>query len=70
MQEGGYELDCTCHGFDKLLEYMRKGKLPPKLDVDDLVCNLHLHHASGRHALKVHGIACASGNWDDDVCML
>lgn len=38
MQGGAYELDCTCHGFDKLLEYMRRGKLPSKLDVDDLVC--------------------------------
>ena len=38
VQGGAYELDCSCHGFDKLLEYMRKGKLPPQLDVDDLVC--------------------------------
>jgi hypothetical protein len=38
VQGGAYELEHNCHGFDKLLEYMRRGKLPSNLDVDDLVC--------------------------------
>ena len=76
MQGGAYELEHNCHGFDKLLEYMRRGKLPSKLDVDDLVCKAA--NASCvimddmRLQVAAHGVACASGNYDDidAVCML
>lgn len=37
VRNGAYALDCDGAGFDKMLDYMRTGRLSSHLSADDLV---------------------------------
>jgi hypothetical protein len=50
VRDGVYALDCSCRGFDSVLEFVRNRSLPLHLTSDDLVCDAAFHHCAFQRA--------------------